>query len=132
MDNEQTLEEMAEKMAIDEGYPQSDKEHFETTYWTQHNIYAKGFIAGAKAMQGNSSVGWNDLYLGNGHKDAQGQFVQSGNVVNQIGISKTLLQIFNQIEIWYGDIQKRETGEELLKRLQNTIPQPPTQTEVNQ
>lgn len=59
-----------------------------------------------------------DLYMGNGHKDSEGQFVQCSNVTDQIGLSKTLLLIFSQIEIWYGDIDKKETGRQLLERLQ--------------
>ena len=41
-----------EKMAEDAGYPQSDKESFECTYWTLHNVFTKGF----KASQ---SLKWN-------------------------------------------------------------------------
>lgn len=40
---------LAEIYANNEGYPQSDKVHFETTYWTQHNIAANGFKVGYKA-----------------------------------------------------------------------------------
>lgn len=52
MQTEQTLftiDQLSENYANERGYPQSDKEHMEVTYWTLHNIAAKGFIAGYKA-----------------------------------------------------------------------------------
>jgi hypothetical protein len=45
------VEKLAEEAAINEGYPMSDKTRFETTYWTQHNIYKEGFISGYKSKK---------------------------------------------------------------------------------
>lgn len=42
----------------------------------------------------------------------------SSNVHNKQGISTDWLKIWEQIEIWYGDVKRRESAHELLKRLQ--------------
>ena len=49
------------------------------------------------------------------------QKIPSGNVRDQRKISQEWMEIFSEIENWYGDIQKRETGDQLLKRLQRTF-----------
>lgn len=48
------------------------------------------------------------------------------NIAKQSGISDEWLRVWEQVEIWYGDIKKRESGEQFLKRLQATyfIPSP--------
>lgn len=45
--DKQLLEREATEAALNAGYPQSDKEIFETTYWNEHNIYVGAFKAGA-------------------------------------------------------------------------------------
>lgn len=44
----------------------------------------------------------------------------SGNVPPCEGISSWLLSLWDQIEKWYGDLKKSETGEQFLKRMQAT------------
>lgn len=55
-----SVDEDAERYANNEGYPQSDKEYFETTSWTQHNIAANGFKSGYKAA-GNKAYTLQDI-----------------------------------------------------------------------
>lgn len=52
------IQKLAEEKAIEAGYPKSDKESFETTFWTQHNIYKKGVVEGYKAamLQGMEEI----------------------------------------------------------------------------
>lgn len=51
--------------------------------------------------------------------DAQGlQKVISPNVRDQRKISMEWMKVWEQIEIWYGDILRHETGQQLLERLQ--------------
>lgn len=62
-----------------------------------------------------------ELYFASkeGPQDSQRQKHPSGNVGEQDGINTHLLDVWHEIESWYGDIEKKETGEELLKRLQS-------------
>ena len=81
---------MAELSAIDAGYPQSDKESFETTYWTQHNIYVEGFL---KAME---------LYrttppeVGAGYSDAFDNGVTSA--INHTSSNGTIMVLYDLIK----------------------------------
>lgn len=43
------------------------------------------------------------------------------NVDSADNISDEWIYLWGQVEIWYGDIQKKETGQELLKRLQSAF-----------
>lgn len=52
---EEQIQKLSEDKAIEAGYIQSDKEYFETTHWTQHNIYKDGVIEGYKAALKNKS-----------------------------------------------------------------------------
>lgn len=42
------------------------------------------------------------------------------NIQNRTGISIEWQELWSEIENWYGDIKKKETGEEFLKRMQAT------------
>lgn len=54
---EEQIQKLSEDKAIEAGYIQSDKEYFETTHWTQHNIYKEGVVEGYKTamLQGDVS-----------------------------------------------------------------------------
>src|SRR6185437_418471 len=59
----------------------------------------------------------------------------SGNVPNADGISDTWMRIWSEVENWYGDIQKKETGREFLMRMQREYPafqQPSPSTGIGQ
>ena len=47
------------------------------------------------------------------------QKIQSSNVIDQSRISIVWLHLWSEIENWYGDVQQKESGSELLIRLQD-------------
>jgi hypothetical protein len=52
--------------------------------------------------------------------DAQNlQKVISTNVRDQRNISIEWMEVWGEIENWYGDIQRKETGQQLIERLQS-------------
>lgn len=52
--------------------------------------------------------------------DAQNlQKVISTNVRDQRGISIEWMEVWGEIENWYGDILRKETGQQLVERLQS-------------
>jgi len=52
--------------------------------------------------------------------DAQDlQKVISTNVRDQRNISMEWMEVWREIENWYGDIQRKETGQQLIERLQS-------------
>lgn len=55
-------------------------------------------------------------------EDASRNKVQLSNITEQTGIELGWLLIWEQIEIWYGDIKKKETGKDFLLRLQKQYP----------
>ncbi len=48
------------------------------------------------------------------------QKVISTNVRDQRRISIEWMEVWGEIENWYGDIQRKETGQQLVERLQAT------------
>ncbi len=46
---EEDIFKLATNYATKQGYPQTDKDVFETTYWREHNISTEGFVEGFKA-----------------------------------------------------------------------------------
>lgn len=50
--------------------------------------------------------------------DASSQKVISSNLGDQEGISQEWCEVWAEIENWYGDPMKRETAEQLMKRIQ--------------
>jgi hypothetical protein len=59
-----------------------------------------------------------------GAQDAARNKVQLSNVTDQQGIDLTWLKIWEQFEIWYGDHTKKETGREMLLRIQSEFSTP--------
>jgi hypothetical protein len=53
-------------------------------------------------------------------KDKPREFIQLSNLSDKTGISTEWLQVWEEIEQWYGDPKKRETGHDFLKRMQST------------
>lgn len=47
------------------------------------------------------------------------QKVISTNVRDQRNISMEWMEVWEEIENWYGDIQRKETGQQLIERLQS-------------
>jgi len=43
------------------------------------------------------------------------------NVKSVENISDEWVDLWQQVELWYGDIQKKETGQQLLERLQSNF-----------
>jgi hypothetical protein len=72
------------------------------------------FIAGANWQSSNQD----------GAQDAARNKVQLSNVTDQQGIDLTWLKIWEQFEIWYGDHTKKETGREMLLRIQSEFSTP--------
>jgi len=68
------------------------------------------------------SVGWrfkNAAYVKPSPIDASRNRVQLSNITDQNGIDFNWLKIWEQVEIWYGDHTKKESGRDLLLRLQS-------------
>lgn len=42
----------------------------------------------------------------------------SPNVVDQVGISEDWMELWDDVELWYGDIRRSETGKQFLERQQ--------------
>lgn len=47
-------------------------------------------------------------------------YLMSSNL-NTEGMQKEWIELWQQIEIWYGDIQRRETAKQMIERLQRTM-----------
>lgn len=64
------------------------------------------------------------------------QKVISTNIRDQRDISQEWMEVWGEIENWYGDIQRKETGQQLLERLQRqyllkrNVPVAPIPSEV--
>lgn len=54
--NHEKINAVAEEYALKCGYPKSDKEIIETTYWTMHNRSADGFVSGVNYAADNPDV----------------------------------------------------------------------------
>lgn len=46
----------------------------------------------------------------------------SGNILTRDGLSEEWLNLWSEVEHWYGDIKKKETGHQFLLRMQSEYP----------
>lgn len=52
---------------------------------------------------------------------AENRHLKLANVDNVDNISDAWIALWEQVEIWYGDHTKKETGQEFLERMQRTF-----------